>query len=242
MTQNGPLQDRSRFPVFASAPLELAVSTVIFALRPAPEGGGRRTVWIPLVRRIRDPQRGVWALPGGPLEPERELAESAAFTLNETTGLSPRYLEQLYAFGGLNRSPGHRVVSIVYWALVREDEAAEAVVTENVAWFPADDLPEMAFDHREIADYAVARLRGKLEYSHLAHAFLGDLFTLAQLREVYESVWGRRLDPANFRRQLESSGRVVATTQLQTGGRHRPARLYRFAEPIPTSRTQGESR
>jgi len=209
------------------ANVTLAVSTVIFALRPTPTSG-RPTVWLPLVRRIREPHHGLWALPGGPLGSDEDLQTAAANTLDETTGLTPRYLEQLYAFGDVDRSPGARVVSIVYWALVGAEEAADAVVTENVRWFEADDLPKLAFDHNRIVEYALWRLRNKLEYSHIAHAFLGDTFTLADLRGVHEAVLGKQLDPANFRRQVEASGQVVPTQQLQTGGRHRPARLYRY--------------
>jgi 8-oxo-dGTP diphosphatase len=214
--------------------VSLAVSTVIFTLRPSTRTG-HLTVWLPLVRRIRDPYNGLWALPGGPLGSDEDLRTAAANTLDETTALSPRYLEQLYAFGDIDRSPDGRVVSIVYWALVGADEAADAVVTDNVRWFEADALPELAFDHARIVDYALWRLRNKLEYSHLAHAFLADTFTLADLREVYEAVLQKQLDPANFRRQVEASGQVVPTEQLQTGARHRPARLYRpnrLLEPV----------
>jgi 8-oxo-dGTP diphosphatase len=210
-----------------AAAVKLAVSTVIFALRPHPETS-RMTVWMPLVRRIREPFVGKWALPGGPLEPDEDLAESAARTLAETTLLTPQYLEQLYAFGNVDRSPGERVVSIVYWALVRSEEAAVAVETENVRWFEADAVPALAFDHNLIVDYALWRLRNKLEYSSIAHAFLGETFTLSELREVHEAVLQKSLDPANFRRQIEGSGQVVPTEHLQTGGRHRPARLYRY--------------
>lgn len=210
-----------------AAAVSLAVSTVIFALRPHPETG-RMTVWMPLVRRIREPFVDRWALPGGPLEPDEDLAESAARTLAETTLLTPRYLEQLYAFGNIDRSPGERVVSIVYWALVRSEEADVAVETENVRWFEADSVPELAFDHNLIVEYALWRLRNKLEYSSIAHAFLGETFTLSELREVHEAVLQKPLDPANFRRQIEGSGQVVPTEHLQTGGRHRPARLYRY--------------
>lgn len=210
-----------------NAAVQVAVSTVIFALRPHPETG-LMTMWMPLVRRIREPYVGQWALPGGPLESDEGLAESAARTLAETTLLTPRYLEQLYAFGNTDRSPGDRVVSIVYWALVRAEEADVAVETENVRWFEADSLPDLAFDHNLIVEYALWRLRNKLEYSHIAHEFLGDTFTLSELREVHEAVLQKSLDPANFRRQIEGSGQVVPTEHLQTGGRHRPARLYRY--------------
>ena len=206
--------------------IDLAVSTVIFALRP--DGEGRLVLSLPLVRRTREPFEGRWALPGGTAEAEESLAATAARKLAETTGLAPAYLEQLYCFGDLDRSPSGRVVSIVYWALVRGDEAEQATIGDNVAWFPADELPELAFDHNRIVDYALWRLRTKLEYSRIAHAFLGPTFTLAELRQVHEIVLQRPLDPANFRRQIEASHAVVPTGEHVVGGRHRPPRLYRY--------------
>lgn len=209
-----------------STGIDLAVSTVIFALRPDAEG--RLVLSIPLVRRTRDPFRGLWALPGGAADAAESLAGTAARKLAETTGLAPAYLEQLYCFGEPDRSPSGRVVSVVYWALVRADEAELAAEGENVAWFEADELPRLAFDHNLIVDYALWRLRTKLEYSRIAHAFLGPTFTLAELRQVHEIVLQRPLDPANFRRQIEAGRAVVPTGEHVTGGRHRPPRLYRY--------------
>ena len=209
----------------------LAVSTVIFALRPDPEAG-LSTLWLPLVRRTREPYLGQWALPGGGLPADEELAGAAARALRETTGLTPQYLEQLYTFGDPARSPGGRVVSVVYWALVESGEAALAVEDENVRWFPADHLPPLAFDHNRIVEYALWRLRTKVEYSRIAHAFLGEIFTLAQLRAVHEAVLQKALDPANFRRTIESSGTVVDTGQRVAGVPHRPPRLYRYNDSV----------
>jgi ADP-ribose pyrophosphatase YjhB (NUDIX family) len=209
----------------------LAVSTVIFALRADDRFGAQGatpTLWLPLVRRIREPFESRWALPGGPLQRTEGLADAARRTLGETTGLAPRYLEQLYAFGEVDRSPVARVVSIVYWALVRSDEAARATVGQNVRWFPADEVPALAFDHNTIVDYALWRLRNKMEYSRIAHALLGETFTLAQLREVHEAVRGKRLDPANFRRAMESSDALVDTGERLVGARNRPPKLYRY--------------
>jgi ADP-ribose pyrophosphatase YjhB (NUDIX family) len=213
--------------------LSLAVSTVIFALRGDDEN--RASLRLPLVRRIKDPHRDLWALPGGPVEVSESLEVSAGRNLLETTGLDPRYLEQLYAFGDVDRSPGRRVVSIVYWALVRSEEADLATIGDNVRWFPADELPELAFDHNLIVEYALWRLRTKMEYSRIAHAFLGETFTLAELRQVHEAVLGRPLDPANFRRQMEGSNAIIATAERLTGGRHRPPRLYRYNESVALS-------
>jgi len=206
----------------------VAVSTVIFTLRrdPAEECA---SVVLPLVRRTRDPHEGLWALPGGWLDASESLDAAASRTLGETTGIAPSYLEQLYAFGAIDRSPT-RVVSIVYWALVRPDEIPDEHI-ENVAWFDAADLPRLAFDHNEIVAYALWRLRNKVGYSRIAHGLLADEFTLAELREVYESILGRRLDPANFRRQVENSGTLIPTDRFRTGS-HRPARLYRYNQDV----------
>ena len=204
------------------------MSTVIFTLRTNAEGNLQLAT--PLVRRIRAPFEGQWALPGGPLNADEDLAASASHTLLDTTGLEPRYLEQLYAFGSVDRAGGklaERVVSIVYWALVGADEAERAIQSENVQWFWADDLPALAFDHNQIIEYALGRLRNKLEYSRIAHVFLSPTFTLAQLREVYEAVLGRELDPGNFRRMVESTGTVEETGERLAGTRHRPPKLYR---------------
>ncbi len=207
--------------------VSLAVSTVIFALRPHPKTGAD-TLWLPLVRRIREPYEGDWALPGGPLEAHEDLAASARHTLERTTGLHTNYLEQLYSFGEVDRSPADRVVSIVYWALVRPDEAARAIDGENVEWFVADEVPTLAFDHNRIVEYALGRLRAKITYSPIAHAFLNPEFTLAELREVHEAVLRKPLDPANFRRQVLASNTVVPTGTYVTGTSHRPPALYRF--------------
>ena len=210
--------------------VSLAVSTVIFALRPHPKTGAD-TLWLPLVRRIREPYEGQWALPGGPLEVDDDLAGSARRTLERTTGLMPNYLEQLYSFGEIDRSPADRVVSIVYWALVRPDEAARAVDGENVEWFVADEVPSLAFDHNRIVEYALGRLRAKITYSPIAFGFLNPEFTLAELREVHEAVLRKPLDPANFRRQVLAGNTIEPTGTCLTGTSHRPPALYRA---VPT--------
>ncbi|MCH6232184.1 NUDIX hydrolase [Microbacterium sp. CFH 31415] len=212
----------------AVEPTRVAVSTVIFTLRRLP-GSETASVVLPLVRRTRDPHEGLWALPGGWLDAAEGLDAAASRTLAETTGLAPSYLEQLYAFGAVDRSPS-RVVSIVYWALIRPDEMADAS-DENVQWFDAASLPRLAFDHNQIVDYALWRLRNKVGYSRIAHGLLADVFTLAELREVYEAILGRRLDPANFRRQVENSGTLIPTDRFRTGS-HRPARLYRYNQDV----------
>lgn len=211
--------------------VEVAVSTVILTLRRTEDGGA--VLALPLVRRTREPFADRWALPGGWLTVVESPVDAAARTLAETTGLTPSYLEQLYAFGAVDRSPT-RVVSLVYWALLRQDDVTAQIAAhrasgrapENVAWFDVDDLPPLAFDHAQIIEYALWRLRNKVGYSRVAHGFLPAEFTLAELREAYEAILGRTLDPANFRRQVEATGNLLPTDRFRTGS-HRPARLYR---------------
>jgi len=224
--------DTPASPLMESGEIRVAVSTVIFSLQRRfddPQGDDRPTLVIPLVRRTRDPHDGQWALPGGWLGDDENLEHAASRTLAETTGLAPSFLEQLYAFGAVDRSPT-RVVSIVYWALVRED-VSSGPAPENVVWCDAAALPDLAFDHDDIVEYALWRLRNKVGYSRIAHGLLPDLFTLADLREVYEAILDRRLDPANFRRQVENSGTLIPTDGFRTGS-HRPARLYRYNSDV----------
>lgn len=219
------------------APPAIAVSTVIFALRPEGDAAGSTpSLWTPFVLRTREPHLDRWALPGGWLPGGEELESAAARTLGETTGLHPSYLEQLYTFGGVDRSPTGRVVTVVYSALVRTDEVEQAAPGENVRWFRADRLPRLAFDHNAIVDYALERLRTKVEYAHIAHSFLGETFTLSQLRSVHEAVLGQELDAANFRRSMAASPEIVATGELMAGTPHRPPKLYRYRNQTHATR------
>ncbi len=219
-------------------PPAVGVSTVIFALHPLlgqpaaelDEARDGLELWVPLVRRIREPFAGVWALPGGPLAWDRSLDEAARETLLQSTGLAPRHLEQLYSFGRVERSESdQRQVTIAYWALLGVDQGASEVETQNLRWFPVGELPELAFDHAEILAVALARLRAKTLYADLAGRFLGAEFTLGDLRVVHDAVLGARSDPANFRRRILASGQVEPTGQHRRDGAHRPAQLYRFA-------------
>jgi ADP-ribose pyrophosphatase YjhB (NUDIX family) len=222
-----------------SAPPQVGVSVVILALGPQDGTGAdiataHCRLWLPLVRRVRQPFLGCWALPGGGLRADHSLEQSAYAALESTTALHPRYLEQLYTFGDPARSRGGlRMVSIVYWALVGQGETADFEYGDNVRWFPEDELPPLAFDHREIIDYALLRLRSKIEYSDVATRLLGPTFTLRQLHGVYEAIADQNIDLANFRRKMLSSGDLEDTGDKVREGRQRPAAVYRYVPKHP---------
>ena len=196
------------------------------------ESGARPTLRIPLVRRVREPFLGLWALPGSPLRQGMSLEDAACDALRSTTGFDPRYLEQLYAFGDPGRSSSALpMVSIAYWALIGQEEASHVHEAPNVRWFPINDLPRLAFDHDRIIDYAMERARARIGTSDIATRLVGERFTLSQLRHVHEAILDRSLNPPNFRRSILASGMIEPTGEVLARGRHRPASLYRYAAP-----------
>lgn len=189
-----------------------------------------------LVRRGVPPYRGRWALPGGFVRADEDLLDAAARELREETGLVSvgTHLEQLATYGAPKRDPRGRVVTVAYLALVpRLAGPVPGSDAADAAWAPVTDLlgdgrRRLAFDHARILADGVERARAKLEYSPLATAFCGEEFTIAELRRVYEAVWGTTLDPRNFHRKVTGADGFVVETGGVTGrDGGRPARLYR---------------
>ncbi|MFE3524669.1 NUDIX domain-containing protein [Streptomyces sp. NPDC059161] len=189
-----------------------------------------------LIRRGQDPYAGAWALPGGFVLP-RESAESAARReLAEETGLSDElvgalHLEQLRTYSDPDRDPRMRVVSVAYTALVPDlPEPHGGGDADHAEWIAFGAYGHLAFDHERILADAHERIGAKLEYTCLATSFCPPEFTLGELQQVYETVWGTALDRPNFRRKvLATPGFVerVAGASRLTGGRGKPAALYR---------------
>ena len=207
----------------------VAVSTVIFTLRRLPGSDAVRVV-LPLVRRTRDPHEGQWALPGGWLDAAEGPRRRGIPHPRRDDGPRAELSRAAVRVRRRRPLPHARRLDRVLGAAARPTRSPTRSV-ENVAWFDAATLPRLAFDHNEIVDYALWRLRNKVGYSRIAHGLLADEFTLAELREVYEAILGRRLDPANFRRQVENSGTLIPTERFRTGS-HRPARLYRYNQDV----------
>ena len=210
----------SEFPVFYVT-ADIVVLTVL-----------DRRLCVLLVRRGTEPFAGEWALPGGFVGPDEDVIDAAYRELAEEAGLGRDdvLLEQLETFGAPRRDPRHRVVSVAHLAMgaqLRDPRAgSDAALAEFV---PVEDAAglALAFDHSRILDVAVERARAKLEYTGLAAAFCADEFTIAELREIYEIIWGDHLDAANFHRKMARDGGFLTPTSASTtraGGR--PAALY----------------
>jgi 8-oxo-dGTP diphosphatase len=214
--------DPSQFPPFA-----VTVDIVILTM-----SGG--TLNVLLVRRGEAPYAGMWAIPGGFKRPNETLDEAARRELFEETDV-PSLLTQFGAYGDPGRDPRMNVVTVAYLAVLRDvgaiqagTDAADAALTP-ISQVLNEDL-DLAFDHLGIVRDAIERVRVELEVSGIATAFVGTTFTMAELRAVYEAIWGVQLDAANFRRSIVADDGWVIPT-----GRHarpgpaggRPAELYR---------------
>lgn len=182
-----------------------------------------------LVPREEAPAAGFFALPGGFVSPTEEPGTTAQRKLTEKTGVGRVYLEQLSTFGEPGRDLRGWILSIAYLALI---DAAQLVKGPGT-WAPVDKLPDLAFDHAHIVAVGVERLRGKLFSSNIASGLLPPTFTMRQARLLYETISGSRLDPSNFRRQMEGSGLIRLTGAVERDRPGRPAVVYEFVDSRP---------
>jgi len=202
--------------------MQLTVDIVIFTI----EQGALKVL---LVKRGIEPFAGQYAIPGGFVLENESLDQAAMRELREETGVAEVYLEQLYSFGDPKRDPRGRVVTIAYYALISAEHSQLRAGSDAAAaaWFAVDAVPDLAFDHPKILEYAVERLRNKLEYTTVGFQLLPEKFSLSELQEVYEAILGKKLDKRNFRRKLALLKILKPTSEYRRDGR-KPARLYRF--------------
>jgi len=201
--------------------MQVTVDIVIFTIQQG-------VLKVLLVKRGIAPFVGKFAIPGGFVLENEDLEQAAVRELREETGVSDVYLEQLYSFGNPKRDPRGRVVTIAYFALISADRKLKAGSdAAEAAWYPMDDLPPLAFDHSTILNYALERLRNKLEYTTVGFQLLPEKFTLTELQEVYEAILGKELDKRNFRRKMSVLKILKPLPDYRRGGQ-RPAQLYRF--------------
>ena len=215
--------DPSAFPPFA-----VTVDVVLLTVRFG-------TFSVLLVERDTHPYQGALALPGGFVQPDEDLDTAAVRRLEKETGVrrDTAHVEQLGAFGDPRRDPRMRVVSVPYLVFAPNLPApTPGTGTRSVAWTAVDavDAARLAFDHAAVLAAGVERARAKLEYSPVAAAFCAEVFTVAELRSVYQAVWGVPLDPRNFHRKTTGTQGFlvpVGRDSAPGAGGGRPAALYR---------------
>jgi len=209
------LEDRAHYPI--------SVDSVIF-------GYNEGELKVALIERKKKPFIGMWAIPGGFMEGNETVVETALRELKEETGIADVYLEQFHVFNKPGRDPRGPTVTIALFALINSDRC-HLIASEDAAkarWWPAYKLPPLAFDHNEIYAKALEALRVALRTRPLAFELLPKQFSLTELQNLYEQVFGISLDKRNFRKKVAKMDFIQTSGNKTEGGRHRPALLYHY--------------
>ena len=203
--------------------LGLSVDNVIF-------GFDQGEIKVLLIVRGKAPYKDFLALPGNMVRPDETLSNASIRVLKELTGLENVYLEQVGAFGDVDRHPGGRVVTVAYYSLVntKRHKLKPALFAERAAWHALSEIQELAFDHKKILDSAVDGLRKSIRIRPIGFELLNSKFSLTELQQLYEAILDMELDKRNFRKKILSMDVLVDLDEYQSGVAHRPAKLYEF--------------
>lgn len=206
--------------------ITLAVDCIIFSFND-------KKLELLLIHRGFEPEIGRWSLIGGFVGNEEDLDEAANRILFELTGLRDIYMEQVKTFGNANRDPFERVVSTTYSTLIlKSDENTESIEKYNAKWFPMDELPELIFDHAEMVQSAIQRLRRRVRSSPTALRLLPEKFTLPQLKSLYEVILDEEIDKRNFRKKVTQMRALVRLNEKDMSESRKGAFYYRFDEQL----------
>ena len=205
-----------------TAKIYVAVDCIIFGFAEA-------ELHLLLVKRMIEPAKGEWSLMGGFVQEEESADEAARRVLKELTGLDKVYMEQVKAYTAVERDPGARVISIAYYALmnIRDNDTA-LIQAHHACWVKMKDVPPLIFDHADMVCQARELLKRKAATEPVGFQLLPKMFTLTQLQQLYEAVYGEVLDKRNFRKKVAEMGFVEKTGRVDKKTSKRGAALYRF--------------
>lgn len=206
---------------------DLSIDCVIFGFQES-------NLKILLVKHAEGIIKDRWALPGGFVTYDEDIDAAAYRLLYDLTGVEKLYLDQLRAFGTVNRYPTKRVITIAYIALTRPEnyELIPGFTASDAKWFDIQNIPELPYDHAEILTCGWKNLKRKVKYEPIGFNLLPKKFTLLQLQELYEAILEIKLDKPNFRRKIMKMGLLIPCDEKQKGVSHRAANLYRFDQKI----------
>jgi 8-oxo-dGTP diphosphatase len=192
-------------------------------------GFDERELKLLLLKRKFEPAQGEWSLMGGFLKNKESLDEGARRILLQLTGLTDIYMEQLYAFGELDRDPGERTISVAYYALIKVDDHDQKLAeTHGAQWISLKNLPELIFDHNQMVDKALRTLRSKTVRKPIGFELLPEKFTLPQLQALYEAINEEQLDKRNFRKRILETGLLEKLEEKEKESSKKGAFYYKF--------------
>jgi len=202
----------------------IAVDSIIFGYD---EGG--RELKVLLLKRNFEPAKGEWSLMGGFIHNNESVDDAAKRILNQLTGLSEVYMEQLYTFGEVDRDPGARIISIAYFALIKINASdLELVKNHGATWVPISAMPKLIFDHLAMIERALKKLQIRARTQPIGFELLPDKFTIPQLQGLYEAIYNKILDKRNFRRKLLSMDLLEKLEEKEKESSRKGAWYYQF--------------
>lgn len=200
----------------------VSVDCVIFGLNHS-------SLSLLLARRRFEPEMGRWSLMGGFVRANESVDAAAKRVLQELTGLSDVYMQQVGTFGNVDRDPGARVISVAYCALINFDEHDRVRVTSHDAqWVSLEQIPELGFDHTDMVSKALSDIKRRFSIEPIAFSLLPKYFTLTQMQQLYETVLGENLDKRNFRKRVAENPCIEKTELIDKTTSRRGAALYRY--------------
>jgi 8-oxo-dGTP diphosphatase len=184
-----------------------------------------------LIKRSFDPAKGRWSLAGGFVEEDESLDEAASRILRKLTGLENIYLKQSYSYGGVDRDPGARVISIAYFALITIRDINIELTQQNGAhWRSISRLPDLIFDHSSMVERALSDLQNQIKVRPVGFELLPEKFTLVQLQDLYEAIYRRKVDKRNFRKKILAMGILEKLNEKEKETSKKGAYYYKFNE------------
>lgn len=198
----------------------VSVDCVIF-------GYDNKDLKVLLIKSDLEEFKGLWSLLGDLVRPDEDLETASYRVLKERTGLDDVYLEQVHAFGDINRHPSGRVITITYYSLVDISNHQLKLTHNELHWHNVDDIVEMAFDHKDILDTSLARLRDQVMEHPIIFNLLPEKFSLRELQDLYQAILGIKLDRRNFRKKIAHKGWLLDLDEMENDVPHRPGKLYK---------------
>lgn len=211
----------------------LAVDLVVF-------GYHEQTLSVLLLNRKEEPFKDQWTLPGAFLQMEETFQQTCSRVLETKLGMDDVFVEQLFSFDDPARDPRGRVISVTYYALVNPHklEITAGKMANDVKWFNVKKVPALGFDHKEIFNKALQRLKSKILYFPVGFELLDELFTMTELHDLYECILGINIDRRNFRRKILDSAYIINTGQKREGLQNRHPDLYKFNKRLKQNNFQ----
>lgn len=201
--------------------IAISVDCVIF-------GYDNKELKVLLIKSDLEEFEGLYSLLGDLIRPDEDLETASYRILNERTGMDDVYLEQVQAFGSIERHPSGRVITIAYYSLIDIKHHKLQLNNNELNWYPVNEIRKLAFDHKLILDTCLARLQEQVMEHPVIFNLLPEKFSLRELQELYEAILGVELDRRNFRKKISIKDWLVDIDEMENDVPHRPGKLYKL--------------